>query len=211
MRPTPIRVLVVDDHKVVRSGIAAYLLNHDDLELVGEAANGREALRKCAELQPDVVLMDLMMPEMDGLAATRAIRQAHPATQVIALTSSQQDDMVHQALQAGAIGFLMKNVGGDEVAAAIRSARSGKATLAPEATEALIAHSMRPTPPGHDLTERERQVLALLAQGMENQAIAERLVVSAPTIKFHVGNILSKLGVSNRTEAVALALQHKLV
>lgn len=206
-----IRVLVVDDHKVVRSGIAAFLLNHEDLELVGEAANGREALRKCGELRPDVVLMDLMMPEMDGVAATRAIRLAHPTTQVVALTSSPQDDLVHGALQAGAIGFLMKNLGGDELAAAIRAARRGRPTLAPEATQALIQRSVRPAPPGHDLTEREREVLALLALGLENQTIAERLVVSAPTVKFHVGNILSKLGVSNRTEAVALAIQHKLV
>ena len=206
----PIRVLVVDDHAVVRSGIAAFLLVHEDLELVGEAANGREALRACDELRPDVVLMDLVMPEMDGVAATRAIRQAHPTTQVVALTSAPQDDLVHGALQAGAIGYLMKNVGGDELAAAIRSARQGRPTLAPEATQALIQRSLHPAPLGHDLTEREREVLALLVQGLENQAIAERLVVSAPTVKFHVGNILGKLGASNRTEAVALAIQHKL-
>jgi NarL family two-component system response regulator LiaR len=206
-----IRVLLVDDHAVVRSGLAAFLLAFDDLELAGEASSGEEAVRRCQHTQPDVVLMDLMMPGMNGAAATRAIRERFPAIQVVALTSFPEQDLVQGALQAGAIGYLLKNVSADELAKAIRAAKVGRPTLAPEATQALIHAATQPQPLGYDLTPREREVLSLLVTGQSNTDIAERLVVSRSTVKFHVSTILSKLGATSRTEAVALALQHRLV
>ncbi len=207
----PIRVMIVDDHAVVRSGLAAFLLAFDDLELAGEMGSGADAVRLCGQVQPDVVLMDLVMPEMDGATATRAIRQACPQIQVIALTSFKEEELVQGALRAGAIGYLLKNVSAEELADAIRKAHAGRPTLAPEATQALIHASTKPPPPGHDLTGREREVLALMVKGLNNSEIAERLVVSQSTTKFHVSSILSKLSVSSRTEAVALAVQHRLV
>jgi NarL family two-component system response regulator LiaR len=207
----PIRVLIVDDHAMVRRGLAAFLRVYEDLVLVGEAASGEEAIRLCAELRPDVVLMDLKMGEMDGAAATRAIRQDFPAVQVIALTSFQEEGLVHQALQAGAISYLLKNVSAEELAAAIRSAHAGRSTLAPEAMEALIHPSAQPDVPDYDLTPRERDVLGLMIKGLSNTEIAEQLVISPSTVKTHVSNILSKLGATSRTEAVALAVQHRLV
>ena len=207
----PIRVMLVDDHAVVRSGLSAFLLAFDDLELVGEASNGREAVRRCGELHPDVVLMDLVMPEMDGAAATRELRALYPDVQVIALTSFPEDDLVKGALQAGAIAYLLKNVTADELAKAIRAARAGKPTLAPEAQQALIHAATAPTRPGIDLTEREREVLALMIEGKNNPDIAEKLFVSRATVKFHISSILSKLGAATRTEAVAIALQRKLL
>jgi NarL family two-component system response regulator LiaR len=206
-----IRVMVVDDHTVVRSGLAAFLLTYDELELVAEAGNGEEAVRKCVELAPDVVLMDLMMPGMNGAEATRAIRQKCPDTQVIALTSFKEDDLMQKTLQAGAIGYLFKNVSAEELVVAIRNANQGKPTLAPEAAQALIHAVTQPQQVGFDLTEREREVLALMVKGQNNPQIAEHLVISRSTVKVHVSSILSKLGVSSRTEAVALALQHHLV
>jgi NarL family two-component system response regulator LiaR len=209
----PIRVLVVDDHAVVRGGLATFLLAYDDLELVGEAANGAEALAAVERCQPDVVLMDLMMPEMDGATATRLLREKYPYIQVIALTSFKEDDLVQGVLAAGAIGYLLKNASADELANAIRSAHVGRPTLAPEATRALIHSATHPRqlPLGHDLTERERDVLALMVTGMNNSEIADKLVVSRSTIKYHVSNILSKLQATTRTEAVAYALQQNLV
>ena len=210
----PIRVMLVDDHAVVRSGLGAFLLVFDDLELVGEAGGGEEAVRLCQRLKPDVVLMDLVMPGMDGAAATRAIRECCPNVQVIALTSFKEQELVQGALEAGAIGYLLKNVSADELADAIRAAHAGKPTLAPEATQALIQASRsasEPPKPGFDLTERELEVLELMVEGLTNPEIAERLVVSRSTAKFHVSSILSKLEVSSRIEAVALALQEKLV
>jgi NarL family two-component system response regulator LiaR len=206
-----IRVLIVDDHAVVRSGLATFLQAYEDFELVGEAGDGGEALRVCAKAAPHVVLMDLLMPEMDGIAATRAIRQRHPGVQVIALTSFQDQARVQAALDAGALGYLLKNVSADDLARAIRSARVGRPTLAPEATQALIHAARQPPAPGHDLTPREREVLALMARGLNNAEIAKRLVVNRSTAKFHVSNILAKLGAASRTEAVALALTHHLV
>ena len=206
-----IRVMIVDDHAMVRRGLAAFLKAFDDLELVGEAANGEEVVQLAAAVQPDVVLMDLVMDQMDGAAATRAIRQNYPHVQVIALTSFREELLVRKALQAGAISYLLKNVSADELAAAIRAAHMGRSTLAPEAAEALVRAAAQPPERGFDLTARERDVLELMVKGLSNVEIAESLVVSQSTIKTHVSSILAKLGVASRTEAVALAIQHHLV
>jgi NarL family two-component system response regulator LiaR len=208
---TPIRVMIVDDHGVVRRGLAAYLKNEDDLELIGEARDGQEALQVCEEVQPDVILMDLVMPELGGAAATRLIRKRWPDVQVIALTSFKEKDLVRDALAAGAISYLLKDVSGDNLADTIRAAHAGRSVLAPEAVQALV----QPVDPaarlGQDLTRREREVLALLAKGLTNPAIAEKLVISHSTVKVHVSHILSKLEVSNRGEAIALAIKYGLV
>jgi NarL family two-component system response regulator LiaR len=209
-----IRVFLVDDHEMVRSGLAVFLDGFDDLVLVGEAANGQQAVDLCAGLQPDVVLMDLMLPDISGIEATRLIRQANPAVRVIALTSFHDDTLVQTALQAGANGFLFKNASVDELADAIRVVHSGKPVLSAEATQALIGLATSPPGPStqrFDLTERERQVLALVVKGLTNRQIAARLSLSPSTVKAYVSNILSKLGVASRTEAVVLALEHNLV
>ncbi|MCL4368341.1 MAG: response regulator transcription factor [Actinobacteria bacterium] len=209
--PGRIRVLVVDDHAMVRSGLAAFLLAFDDLELAGEASNGAEAVAKCAALRPDVVLMDLLMPEMDGVTAIRTIREDLPEVQVIALSSYREEQLVQTAVQAGAIGYLIKDVSAEQLAEAIRLARAGQPTLAPDAARALIRAATQSPAPGHDLTDRERNVLGLMVKGLSNPEIADRLTISRSTVKFHASSILSKLGVSGRTEAVALAVKHHLV
>lgn len=212
----PIRVMIVDDHSMVRRGLATILRVKADLELVGEANNGREAVHMCNEIQPDVILMDLVMPEMGGAEATHLIREQCPTTQVIALTSFQEKELVREALTAGAISYLLKNVSADDLAAAIREAHAGRSTLAPEAIQALIqadspgAISDQEPSETFGLTPREREVLALMVEGLNNPEIAERLVVSRSTAKAHVSNILSKLGVSNRAEAITMALQNRL-
>jgi two-component system, NarL family, response regulator LiaR len=207
----PIRVMLVDDHTMVRRGLATFLMVYDDLELAGEAAGGRDALQLCAEVLPDVVLMDMVMPDMDGVTATRAIRRQFPNVQVIALTSFKEEGLVQNALRAGAIGYLLKDVSADELAQAIRAAHAGRATYSPEAVQALAHTIAQPPAPGHDLTERERVVLALMVEGLNNTQIADRLVVSPSTIKSHVSHILAKLGVASRTEAVALAVRHGVI
>ncbi len=206
-----IRVMLVDDHAMVRRGLTAFLKVYPDLEMVGEAANGREAVERCELCRPDVILMDLMMPEMDGASATRQIRSNWPEIQIIALTSFQEKDTVQEALQAGAIGYLLKGVMAQDLANAIRAAHVGRSTLAPEATQVLINSANEGPAPGHDLTPREHQVLDLLAEGLSNPEIARELNVSRSTARAHVSQILSKLGVSNRAEAIALAFRSRLV
>ena len=210
---SPIRVLIVDDHPMVRRGLAAFLLAYNDLVLAGQAPGGEEALRLCEQSAPEVVLMDLKMPGMDGVSATRAIRERFPHIQVIALTSFQDEDLVRQALRAGAVSYLLKNVSADELAKAIQSAHTGMSTLAPEAVSALVHASQQASPevPADALTPRERDVLALIVEGLSNPAIAKRLVVSRSTVKAHVSHILAKLDVSSRAEAIAVAFQRKLV
>ena len=205
-----IRVIVVDDHDMVRRGLAAYFNTHPDLILVGEASDGQESLEVCQSQRPDVVLMDLIMPGLGGIEATRRIREQYPDTQVIALSSYQDKDLVQKAIQVGAISFLLKNVSGDDLADAVRSAYAGQGTLAPEVTRDLIMASRQP-PLGHDLTPREREVLALMVEGLTNPQIANRLSISRATATAHVSHILSKLDVSNRQEAIVLAIRGKLV
>jgi NarL family two-component system response regulator LiaR len=202
----PIRVMLVDDHTMVRRGLATFLKIYDDLQLVGEADSGKAAIQLCAEVLPDVILMDMVMPDMDGAMATRAIRQQFPQVQVIALTSFKEGDLVKNALEAGAIGYLLKDISADELVRAIRAAHAGRATLSPEVTQTLVEAANQPQP-GLNLTEREREVLALMVDGLNNTQIAAKLTVSPSTIKSHVSNILSKLGVASRTEAVTLALR----
>jgi len=205
-----IRIMLVDDHAVVRSGLGAFLSVNPDLELVGEAENGEQAVVRANLLKPDVILMDLMMPVMDGVAATQAIKKQNPQIQIVALTSFQEDELVQNALKAGAVGYLMKNVTARELAAAIKAAKDGKMTLSPEAAQALVRANQQ-AEETETLTGREIEVLKLMADGLNNAEIAERLVISLSTVKYHISNILMKLGVDNRVSAVSLALQKKLV
>jgi NarL family two-component system response regulator LiaR len=208
----PIRVMLVDDHDMVRRGLAAFLQVKPELHLVGEARDGAEALAICGEVMPDVILMDLVMPEMDGAAATKAIRGRYPSVQVIALTSFQEKNLIREALEAGAIGFLLKNVTVDELAQAIQAAHYGQSTLAPEAVQALLQpQASEAEATDYNLTEREMEVLVLLVEGLNNREIAERLFVSRATAKAHVSHILDKMGVSNRAEAIAVALRENIV
>ena len=207
-----IRVAIVDDHTMLRRGLVFFLKGFDDLEWVGEAASVQEAVDLCAEVRPDVVLMDMMLPDKTGAEATRMIRDYNPDTEVVVLSSFQNQDLVEQALQSGAIGYLLKNVAADDLAQAIRDAHAGRSTQAPEATDSLVQATRGRSPrTDYGLTVRERQVLALVADGLSNAQIAERLVISVATVKFHVGGILGKLGVSRRTEAASLAWQHHLI
>jgi NarL family two-component system response regulator LiaR len=206
-----IRVVIADDHALVRSGLETILRLYDDIELLAQAESGSEAIRICAATRPDVVLMDLVMPGMDGGLATREILRQCPATRVLVLTSYSDEALIESALNAGAIGYLMKNISGDQLAAAIRGAAVGKPTLAPEATQALMHWVAAPESVGKDLTARERQVLALLADGLTNTEIAKRLVVSLSTVKSHVSSIITKLGASSRTEAATIAVRQHLI
>ncbi len=210
-KSTPIRVMLVDDHNVVRSGLATFLRAYEDLALVGEAKNGLEAVNLCRLCKPDVILMDLMMPEMDGIAATRAVLAEYPEIKIIAMTSFEDEELVHGVLAAGAISYLLKNVTSDDLAKAIREAASGRSTLAPEAARALIQATRPSKQPLFDLTEREREVLNLVVQGQSNQQIADAMVISLATVKAHISSILSKLQVSSRSEAISYAIKHKIV
>lgn len=206
-----IRVLVVDDHVMVRKGLVALLEAYEDFALAGEAPDGEQAMLMFEHTRPDVVLMDILMPRMDGVQAIEGIRARHPSARIIALTSFDTDDLVQRALQAGAIGYLLKNVSAEDLAKAIRAAHQGKRTLGPEAADALIRQMNRPPEPGSDLTERERQILAYMVEGLNNTEISTRMHLSASTVKFHVSAVLSKLGVANRVEAVALAIKRNLL
>jgi len=207
----PIRVLLVDDHMVVRSGLSTVLSVYDDLELVGEAGDGQEAIRLCERLQPDVILMDLLMPKMDGVTAIKEIKAPWPQIQVIALTSFKEKEYVEGALKAGANGYLLKDVSAEELVNAIRRAVAGQPSLSPEAAQVLMKTVSEPALAHQEMTGRELEILALMVEGLSNNEMAERLIVSQSTVKFHVSNILSKLGVTSRTEAVALAVKQHLV
>lgn len=206
-----IKVLIVDDHPVVRDGLKNMLLVFDDLELIGEAANGSEALALCHEGTPDVILMDILMPGMDGILATRAILEQYPKVKIVILTSYPEDDLVQQSLEAGAVGYILKDTSMDDLADAIRSANFGWPTLAPEATKALIRTKTGPLKPGSDLSERELEVLTLIVEGLSNEQIADRLMISPSTARHHVSACIQKLGAANRTQAASLAVKHKLV
>ncbi len=206
-----IRVMLVDDHEMVRRGLAVFLQSFDDLVLVGEAANGREAIDFLQDIDPDVILMDILMPEMGGIEAAQAIHDQHPEIKIIAMTSFEDEDLVKQAISSGVIGFLMKNTSIDELAAAIRNAAAGKPTLAPEAAQILMTAATRPPDPTYDLTRRELDVLEQMVEGKTNPEIADLLSISRSTVKTHVSNILGKLNVSSRIEAVKLALKYKLI
>jgi two-component system, NarL family, response regulator LiaR len=206
-----ISVLIVDDHPVVRDGIKFFMANYPDIRVVGEGGDGMQAVQMAGELRPNVVLMDLMMPVMDGTTATRLIRQRYPEVQVLALTSFQERHLVQEAIQAGALGFLYKDTEPQALVQAVRAIAAGQPSLAPQATRALMQSVTQPAEPGGDLTQRERDVLGLMVKGATNAEIARQMSLSLSTVGFHVGNILMKLGASNRTEAVGLALRYKLV
>lgn len=209
--PRPIRVLIVDDHSMVRSGLRNFIYGYEWLELVGEASNGIEAVEFCSTHEVDVVLMDMLMPVMDGNEATRRIIALGLPLKIIILTSFHEQDLVEQALQAGATSYLLKNVDAEGLAAAIQAAYAGRATLAPEATEALIQATRQRSTIGFDLTDREKEVLALLVKGASNNEMSMKLSVSLPTVKFHLRNIYTKLDAKSRIEAVTIALEHHLV
>ena len=206
----PIRVLIVDDHGMVRRGLSAYLASEADIAVVAEARDGQEAIDVCESEQPDVILMDLIMPELGGVAAIRIINNRWPNIRIVALTSFQEKELVQEALKAGAISYLLKNVSGPDLADAIRDSFAGRPMLAKEAVASLI-QAEDDDDLGKDLTQREREVLGLLCKGLTNPEIALQLSVSRSTVKAHVSSILSKLGVSNRSEAIALAIEKNLV
>jgi DNA-binding NarL/FixJ family response regulator len=214
----PIQVLLVDDHSVVRRGIEAYLEVVDDIEMLGQAATGQEALDRIAQFEaagqpPDVVLMDIIMPEMDGIAATAAIKHRWPQIEVVALTSFIEEDKIHGALRAGAIGYLLKDAAAAEVAAAIRAAFEGQMRLDPAVARRLAESLRAPRQPApvEPLTEREREVLRLVAQGKANKEIARELGIGDRTVRTHVTSILGKLGLVSRTQAAIYAVREGLV
>jgi len=207
----PIRVVVVDDHLLVRSGLEAVLAIFDDIVLVAQAESGAEAVAVCRRERPDVVLMDLVMPDMSGVEATQQVLQQCPGTRVVALTSFTDEGLVEETLRAGAIGYLMKNVSADQLADAIRAAHAGRSTLAPEAADVLVKAVSAPREIGETLSQREREVLTLMAEGLTNADIADRLVIGVSTVKTHVSSVIAKLGCSTRTEACALAIRRGLV
>jgi NarL family two-component system response regulator LiaR len=207
----PIKVMIVDDHPIVRDGLKNMLLAFDDLELIGEAESGNAALAFCQETLPDVILMDILMPGMDGMQTTQAILDRYPQVKIIILTSYQKDDLVRQALEAGASGYILKNASIDTLANAIRLAYSGQPALAPEVMSSLLHINASPQKLGEDLSKRELEVLALIVEGLSNDKIAERLMISPATAKHHVSACIQKLGATNRAQATALALKHGLV
>ncbi|HYP42160.1 MAG TPA: response regulator transcription factor [Chloroflexia bacterium] len=211
----PIRILLVDDHAVVRQGLKAFLATEADIEVVGEAANGREAVEQVKRLKPDVVLMDLVMPQLDGIGATAEIKASSPDVDVIAMTSFIEDEKVFGAMRAGATGYVLKDADPDDVVHAIRSAAAGEVHLDPRVARRLMEElhpsKQKPAPTQEVLSEREVEVLKLVAKGYSNQAIGEHLIISPKTAKTHVSNILSKLGLSSRTQAAVYALREGLI
>jgi NarL family two-component system response regulator LiaR len=207
----PIRILIVDDHPMVRSGLRDFILVYDWMEAVGEAQNGVEAVDFCASHDVDVVLMDLVMPLMDGSEATRRIVALNKPVKVIVITSFHEQELVQQALKAGATSYLLKNVSAEELAKAIQAAHGGFSMLAPEATRALIQNDRQRPGLGSDLTETERKILGALVKGYSNQEISSQYSISVATVKYHLSNIFSKLGVRNRVEVTTIALEHNLV
>lgn len=213
----PITVLLVDDHQIVRDGVRAYLDAQPDLQVAGEAASGEEAVRLAADLVPDVVLMDLVMPGMDGVEATWRVRRVSPRTQVVVLTSFHDDAHVFNAVKAGALSYLLKDVGPQELAEAVRAAARGEATLNSRVAARLMAEMRAPAGPGQgpnpfaELSEREQDVLHLIAEGLSNAEIAERLTLSEKTVKGHVSNILGKLHLADRTQAAVFAWREGLM
>jgi two-component system, NarL family, response regulator LiaR len=212
MKPEPIKVLIVDDHPVVRDGLKNMLQAFDDLKLAGESENGSAALAFCRQNLPDVILMDILMPDVDGVQATHSILEQFPQVKIIILTSYPSEDLIQDSLKAGATGYLLKNASIDALAGAIRAAYSGKIILAPEATK-LLVHNINNLPkrPGIDLTKRELEVLALIVDGLSNDEIAERLVISPATAKHHVSICIQKLGATNRAQAAVLAVKRGLI
>lgn len=212
--PRKISVLIVDDHPIVRQGLRTLLELQEDIAVVGEAVNGKLGVELAARLVPDVVLMDLMMPELDGIEATRQIRALGQPTRVIALTSFVEDDKVIPAIQAGAVSFLLKDVAPDDLMEAIRAASQGEARLHPSVVRKLMAqvaaHPAAPRPAAPDLTGRELEVLALVAQGLSNREIADKLVISEKTVKTHISSLLGKLGLEDRTRLAIYAIKHGL-
>lgn len=206
-----IRVLIVDDHPMVRDGLKDFIIAYDWMETVGEAQNGVDAVEFCATHEVDIVLMDMLMPLMDGSEATRRILALGKPVKIIVLTSFHEQDLVQQALKAGATSYLLKNVSAEELATAIRAARSGYSILAPEASDALIHATDQKSTIGADLTERERELLALLVKGCSNLEISRQLNISIATVKYHLTNIFTKLGAKNRVEAAAIALENNLL
>jgi DNA-binding NarL/FixJ family response regulator len=207
----PIRVLVVDDHAVVREGLRTFLELQDGIEVAGEAADGAEAIEAAERLRPDVVLMDLVMPALDGLAAMRALRERVPGARVIVLTSFADDDKLLPALRAGAAGYLLKNAEPQELARAVRAANAGEALLDPHVAARLVDALAGEKEPLDRLTPREREVLQLIGRGFSNKRIAQELRLSEKTVKTHVGHVLAKLGVDDRTQAAVFAVRAGLI
>jgi NarL family two-component system response regulator LiaR len=208
---TTIKVMIVDDHPIVRRGIINMLLIYDDIDYVGECSSGLELLAQLQESVPDVILMDMVMPGMDGLETTRKVHALYPEVKIIILTTFPQPEVVRDSLEAGAVGYFTKNAEIDELANAIRATYAGQMILAPEATTALMEAQTKSTGLGQDLSTRELEVLALLVEGLSNREIAQRLAISPATVKHHVSACLSKLGASNRAQAAVMAVELQLV
>jgi len=206
-----IKVLIVDDHSLVRNGIKTLLGIYDDIEVIGEAENGKGALEICGKCLPDVVLIDLIMPEINGIEATKKILESWPTIRVVTLTSFVDKKLIEDSLKAGAIGYVLKNISGENLVTTIRDAAKGKSTLSSEASDFLISNIKKPAVVEYQLTNQEKNILGCLVEGLSNKNIAQKLVLSLSTVKFHVSNILNKLGASSRAEAISIAIKSKLV